>query len=200
MQWLSSAATVRRKLYEEMVAFGWAALSLWRVGVGQHHSDVHQRNRGGSLFTYNYDVTLDSLQNLVTGNQLCFSDVSGLTGTPTAPSGWTAANNTSSACPINSGTGVSGTPTNTAPSVLYTYTGTTTVAGPSDLGTFSLQSSTGSEGLVAYGAVAQKISNSLPTANQGDVDGPSAVPEPEWSALFGLGLVALAGLRRKYAR
>ena len=31
---------------------------------------------GGSLFTYNYDVTLDSLQNLVTGNQLCFSDVS----------------------------------------------------------------------------------------------------------------------------
>jgi len=155
---------------------------------------------GGSLFTYNYDVTLDSLQNLVTGNQLCFSDVSGLTGTPTAPSGWTAANNTSSACPINSGTGVSGTPTNTAPSVLYTYTGTTTVAGPSDLGTFSLQSSTGSEGLVAYGAVAQKISNSLPTANQGDVDGPSAVPEPEWSALFGLGLVALAGLRRKYAR
>jgi|SRR5579864_1207656 uncharacterized protein affecting Mg2+/Co2+ transport len=155
---------------------------------------------GGSLFTYNYSVTLDSLQNLVTGNQLCFSDVFGLTGTPTAPTDWNATNNTSSACPINSGTGVSGTPTNTAPSVLYTYTGTTTVNGaPSgkSLGTFSLQSSSGTEGLVAYGAIAQKASNSLATTNQGDVVGPSPVPEPEWSALLGLGLVALAGLRRK---
>ena len=113
---------------------------------------------GGSLFTYNYDVNLDSLQNLVSGNQLCFADVFGLTGTPTASLNWTAANNTSSACPINAGTGAPGTPTNTAPSVLYTYSGPT-INGPADLGTFSLQSTSGTTGLVAYGAVAQKMSN-----------------------------------------
>jgi hypothetical protein len=152
---------------------------------------------GGSLFTYNYDVNLDAQQNLVNGNELCFADVFGLTGTPMAPLNWVAANNTGSACTINAGTGVPGTPTNTAPSVLYSYSGPT-VNGPADLGTFSLQSTSGTTGLVAYGAVAQKMSNSLPTANQGDVDGPSAVPEPEWSALLGLGLVALVGLRRKF--
>ncbi len=153
---------------------------------------------GGSLFTYNYTAALDSLQTLVTGNQLCFADIFGLTGSPSAPIDWTAVNRPGLACPINAGTG---SPANVAPSVLYTYTGSATVDGPAPLGNFSFQSTGGSEGLVAYGAVAQKTSDGKATANQGTVLGPAAtppVPEPQWSALLlGLGILAFAGVRRK---
>lgn len=161
---------------------------------------------GSGPFTYNYSATLSPDQNLISGSQLCFSDVSGLTGTPTAPTNWSATNQLSSACPIASGVGT--TVANDAPSVLYTYSGPT-VSGPSSttstpLGNFAFQSTSGDATTeIGFGATAQKATGpeaGTPTANQGETLGPtpfSAVPEPEWTAFLGLGLVALAGLRRK---
>ncbi len=82
----------------------------------------------GGITTYTYDVDLDSQQNLITGNQLCFADVEGLTGTPTGPNAnWTASNNMTSGCPMNAG--ATGTVPNVASSVLYTYIGSATIDG-----------------------------------------------------------------------
>jgi hypothetical protein len=148
-----------------------------------------------SLFTFDYSVSLDSLQTLITGNELCFTNVAGLTGAPTAPTGWTATDETSG-CPINAGTTVP----NVGPSVLYTYTASTTVVGAATLGTFTFQSTDGGQGLVGYGAVAQKTSNGLITANQGDAVGPAVVPEPTtWLLLFS-GIAATAAVKRRLRR
>jgi len=152
---------------------------------------------GSGPYTWSYDVVLDSQQNLISGSQLCLADIFGLTGTPTAPSGWTAVNQTASNCPIDAGVGIP----NNAASVLYTYSGSTVVGTNQSLGTFTYQSLNGTEGLIAYGATAQKQSNSQPTANQGNVAGAtSAVPEPTTTAMVGIGLGLMALARRRLAK
>ena len=157
---------------------------------------------GSGPFTYTYSAELNPDQNLVMGDQFCFADVAGLTGTPTGPTAdWSASNRLSSACPINAGTTVP----NVGPSVLYTYNSATTIDGPSSLGTFTFQSTIGTTTPDDIGFGATAVKNSGPsagsaTANQGNITGPtSVVPEPEWSAmLLGLGLLAFAGIRRKF--
>jgi hypothetical protein len=148
---------------------------------------------GGGLFTFDYTAALDPQQNLVTGGELCFADVVGLTGTPTAPSGWIAANQVNSVCPILAGVSVP----NDLPSVLYTYSGATTVYGPADLGTFTLQSTVGSQGEIAYGAMAQNKSNLTLTANQGEDIGPSPIPEPSSMLLLIPALAVMALAKRQ---
>ncbi len=147
------------------------------------------------ITTYSYDVQLDGMQNLITGNELCLADVAGLTGTPTAPAGWTAVDNLSGNCPIATGV----TAPNNAPTVLYTYTAAASVSGPMDLGAFTLQSTIANVGTsnLAYGAIAQKKAPLSPAANQGEVNGPLAIPEPGSFALFGASLLGLGWLRRR---
>lgn len=151
--------------------------------------------------TYSYDVQLDSMQNLITGSQLCIADITGLTGTPTEVAGWTAANNLTGACPINAGVTVP----NSASSVLYTYTAAATIAGPLDLGIFTFQSTVSTAGTanLAYGAVDQKKSNLSVAANQGEVNGPLApviTPEPATLGLFGVTFVGLGLMKRRAVR
>lgn len=147
--------------------------------------------------TYSYDVNLDAQQNLITGSQLCFAGIGGLTGTPTAVAGWTAADS-SGACPLNA---VGTTTPNTGGSVLYTYTAAPTISGPPlgvDLGTFTFQSTVPfGTGNIAYGAVAQKASDLSMSANQGEVNGPVATPEPATLSFLGASLVGLGLMKRR---
>src|SRR5580658_6299533 len=64
--------------------------------------------------TYSYTLTLSVGEEVVSGDDFCFADVLGLTGTPTAPTGWTATDQPSSACPHIAGV----VNPNSAPSVL----------------------------------------------------------------------------------
>ena len=179
---------MRRVLFLALLTGGLASANIVPTFSGE--------SGGGSLFTFDYTAALDAEQNLVTGSELCFADVFGLTGTPTAPSGWTASNQVSSACPVSAGVSAP----NIAPSVLYTYTGTTTVYGPADLGTFTLQSTVGGLGEIAFGAIAQNKSNLTLTANQGENLGPSPLPEPSTGFVLIPVLVVMALAKRHLSR
>lgn len=149
------------------------------------------------ITTFSYDVQLDSMQNAITGSELCIADIAGLTGTPTAPTGWSASN-LAGACPINAGV----TDPNNAPSVFYMYTAAPTISGPMDLGTFTFQSIFSAVGTAndAYGAIAQKKNPLSIAANQGEVNGPLAIPEPATLSLFAASLVGVGLLKRRVVR
>jgi hypothetical protein len=164
---------------------------------------VNESPAGGGLFNFTYNVTLNPLENLITGSQLCFADIAGLAGTPTGPAVWNASNLATS-CPIPAGV----TAPNAAPAVLFTYTGPT-VLGSSNggmlvpLGMFTFQSTdSGTSGIIAYGAMDQTAANGASAANQGQATGPSAAsaaPEPGTLILVGSGLL-LVGLSRRLKR
>jgi hypothetical protein len=149
--------------------------------------------------TFSYSFALSAGENVQTGNTFCFADIEGLTGTESAPAGWTATTSTSGGCSIPAGI----TAPNAADSVTYTYTGTT-IDGAAALGTFTIQSTDSGVGAlkVAYGTSTEAVNPPGPDRNQGDVDGPvAASPEPTTlSLLMGGGLLGLGLLRRKNAR
>lgn len=182
----------------QVFGFGTVTLLVASASASIIPSFINTLTSAG-VTTFDYDVNLDNQQNLITGSELCLADVVGLTGTPTAPANWTAVNQPSSACPTPPGAGVI-LPNNPA-SVLYMYTGSTTIFGAPngvDLGTFTLQSLYSATALdVAYGGLAQKNSNSTLTSNQGQVVGPSAVPEPTTTAMVGIALALMALARRR---
>ena len=104
--------------------------------------------------TFFYSLALSAGENVQTGNTFCFSNIEGLTGTESAPTGWTATTSTSGGCSIPAGI----TTPNDADSVTYTYTGTT-IDGAAALGTFTIQSTDSGVGalMVAYGTSTEAI-------------------------------------------
>jgi len=151
---------------------------------------------------YNYSAVVDSSENVISGNELCLSGITGLVlGSEAAPTGWTVLSQSLTAgCSINAG---AGSP-NTGASITWQYTGAT-IDGQANLGTFSFESSDTAVGTLndAYGAVAVKnvAGGGGATANQGEVNGPiappSTTPEPATISLFGFGLVGIGLLKRR---
>jgi hypothetical protein len=148
--------------------------------------------------TFSYSLALSAGENVQTGSVFCFSDIEGLTGTESAPAGWTVTTSTSGGCSIPAGI----TAPNDADSVTYTYTGTT-IDGAAALGTFTIQSTDSAVGalMVAYGAATEAVNPPGPDRNQGDVDGPVAAnPEPATLSLIGGSLLGLGLVGRKAGR
>jgi hypothetical protein len=143
---------------------------------------------------------LSAGEEVVAGDDFCFADVLGLTGTPLAPTGWTATDEPSSACPHIAGV----VNPNSAPSVLYSYTGSTPITTAGSLGVFSFQSTLSAVGTdnIAYGALTDSPGNDTgPIEDVGDANGPeSSPPEPASLGLMGGSLIGLGLLGRRLLR
>jgi hypothetical protein len=148
--------------------------------------------------TYSYSLALSAGEDVQTGSEFCFANIAGLTGTGSAPAGWSVSQSTSGGCPgISAGV----TSPNAADSVLYTYSGNP-IDGATGLGTFTFKSTDGTVRTLslAYGADTEATNPVGPDHNQGDVNGPSASsPEPTTLGLIGGGLLGLGLFRRKIA-
>jgi hypothetical protein len=149
--------------------------------------------------TYSYTLSLSANEQIITGDTFCFADVLDLTGTPTAPTGWTATDEPSSACPHTAGI----TNGNNAPAVLYTYTGGTTITATGSLGTFTFQSTLSGVGTnnIGWGAFTDSTNDTGPILDAGDADGPtSSSPEPVSFGLMGGSLIGLGLLGKRLLR
>jgi len=148
--------------------------------------------------TYSYALALSAGEDVITGSEFCFANIDGLTGSATAPTGWTATQSTTSGCP---GVTAGVVAPNDADSVLFTYSGST-IVGAAALGTFSFKSTDSSTATlnIAYGADTEGTNPTGPDHNQGDVDGPAnSTPEPATLGLIGGSLLGLGLLRRTIA-
>ncbi len=151
----------------------------------------------GGNFQWNYTVNLTIDQTLTSGSYFTIYDFGAPIGATVQPAGWTFSSSLLGTTP---GT-VLPADDPTVFNLTWTYTGATTMIGPSGLGTFSAVSETSLNRPDNYAGSATKTSNGEPTANIGTV----SVPVPEMSALLpmvgvcGFGAIGLASsfLRRR---
>lgn len=163
---------------------------------------------GSSPYTWNYEISVDGLENLVAGNYFTIYDFAGYAGTActegtcgatiTAPAGWSDSVQLLGITPSMQAPFDSGTLEN----LTFYYTGAG-ITGPtaSDITGFSAESSfgtvTGPNGTFTYQAT-----NKMTGLDQGigPIEVPTATPEPVTTGLIGLALVGMAVARRKFAR
>lgn len=155
------------------------------------------------ITTWDYSAELDNTEEVEASqpSELCLANIPDLVMSgATAPTGWTVTGYYTNGCPNGL---LAGTPTtnNKGDAVLYTYVGTTLSGAPSGvaLGTFSFETTISTEGsnATAYGAQAIKLSPVGPDANQGQVNGPQAMPEPATLSLLFAGLAGVVVFGRK---
>jgi hypothetical protein len=167
---------------------------------------------GGGLFTWTYDVNLTLDQKLVGGLSgslpasvspgnttyagfFTIYDFAGFNGVWTAPAGWVFISQASGPTPSDVVPSDSASYSN----LTFAYTGSTTLTGPQDLGTFTAQSSysiptTGTFTARAFRSTGTQIGSVVD--NIGVTTVPN-VPEPATMALIGAGLLGLGLLRRR---
>jgi hypothetical protein len=155
---------------------------------------------GSGPYTWNYEISVDSLEELVAGTSYFtiydFTDY--VPGTITAPTGWTDSVQLLGITPATQNP----TDSATLENLTFTYEGTGNPTNISDLTGFSAESSLGSVastgGQFTYQAT--KISTGGLDQGIGSVEVPTATPEPVTTGLIGLALVGMAVARRKFAR
>lgn len=169
---------------------------------------------GGGLFTWTYDVNLTYDQKLVGGLStsspapasvsptntsypgfFTIYDFAGFNGVWTAPAGWVLSSQATGSTPSD----VLPTDSASVANLTFAYTGSATLTGPQDLGTFTAQSI---YGLPATGTFTARAFRSTGTNVGSVVDNIGVttvpnVPEPATMALIGAGLLGLGLLRRR---
>jgi hypothetical protein len=153
---------------------------------------------GSGPYTWNYEISVDSLEELVAGNYFTIYDIGGTLGTVSAPTNWTDSVQLTGITPPTQNPTDSGSIDN----ITFTYTGPTVEGALSDVTGFSFVDSLGSAsetgGQFTYQAT--KISTGGLDQGIGSVEVPTATPEPVTTGLIGLALVGMAVARRKFAR
>ncbi len=174
------------------------------VTVGLANADItpllFNVTPAGPDYTWNYEISIDSAEELVAGNYFTIYDIGGTIGTVTAPTGWTDSVQLTGITPSTQN------PTDNAAidNITFTYDGTSPQGptGTSALMGFSfvdnLGSVAGTTGTFTYSAT--KTGFTTPDQGQGGIEVPTATPEPVTTGLIGLALVGMAVARRKFAR
>jgi hypothetical protein len=151
-------------------------------------------------FQWNYDVNVTAKQTVNTGDYFTIYDFGSIIpNSATAPAGWTLTTNPIGVTPSK----VSPTDNPGVLNLTWTYTGANPIAGASDLGLFSVATTTNqirTGDFTGFATLNQGPQAGSKVSNVGNV----AVPVPEASALFPLvGLAAAVGftalLRRSRA-
>lgn len=156
---------------------------------------------GGGDFTWNYSATVTNDQTLTTGNYFTIYDFSNIAPTTiVTPANWSYTTQTIGVTP-----GLTNPPDSAAFfNITFTYNGPNAVAGPQDLGTFSINTNT-NQTMNGYFAAEARRSSGPNAGSPIDNVGHLAVPVPEMSALAplagfcGIGAIGLASsfLRRR---
>lgn len=192
---------------------GWlSAAVVWGFAASPARADIlaHFQSVAGSsgAFTWTYDATTAQGQGVVPGDYFEIVDFKGFTGGHSEPAGWTFLTSTNGPTPA----GTLPTDNGQMPNLVWTYTGSTPLTGPLDLGQFSANSNLGSSAtgqLVAFstqmsGADAgTKLSNISSLSVPTDSGTFAPVPEPATAGVMLLILpLALAGrfVRRRRAQ
>ena len=154
----------------------------------------------GNDYRWTYTVSASNSVRVQSGDYFTIYDFGGLDGNPQMPAGWAYSTADTGPVPFL----LAPTDDPTIANITFTYTGTTPIAGPADIGDFSVDSN-GNIPITTQWA-------SYSTRNGGPQDGQFATdlgytdvpeqitqpnnPEPAVSGIF-LGVAAMLGLRRR---
>jgi hypothetical protein len=184
------------------------------AGAGPVHADIvpaigpsDVTLQGDGNYQWDYHGELNPAEKVVTGDFFTIYDFNGFVpGTNMQPADWSFSSSNSGVTPtgllplVNMPGGIVDNPS--IPNLTWTYTGSTGIAGPADLGIFSAESTFGNETLSSFSAMATEqsgITKDSKVDNYGWTGAPappSTVPEPCTLALLGFGAAPLA-LRRR---
>jgi hypothetical protein len=187
-------------------------MGLVAAGTGPVHADIVPQIapsdvtlQGDGNYEWDYHGELNPAQMVTPGDFFTIYDFAGFVpGTNMQPADWSFSSSNSGITPtgllplINIPGGIPDNPS--IPNLTWTYTGSSTIPGPADLGIFSAESTFGDNTISAFAAEATQqwgFTEGSKVDNFGWTATPAPVtPEPCTLALLGFGAAPLA-LRRR---
>ena len=193
---------------QKLIGSALAMTALAVVGMGSARANINPTGApvvttAGGVSTFTYNVGVDAVQTVNSGDFFTFYDIAGLTGVTTSPANFSAIVSTYGP----TATGATGTATpndSTLPNLTFTYMGASPLIGPQSLGSFSFQSFfSGATTLQAF--VGRATTQSTPPNKNANLTSylgptPTAVPEPASVIPFALGGLGLLGLIARKTR
>jgi hypothetical protein len=176
-----------------LLSAGLAAMGLGLVAPPQARAGftilLANTTPSGGNTTFNFTASIAPDDSIVSGNFFRIYDFNGLTGTPTAPAGWTVSEANSNPTPppavlLEHGDDPA------IPNLTFTYTGAT-ITGPTTISGFSADSIFGQSSTIKdfVGQDTKAATGSL-VDSRGDIAVPGpAVPEPSGLITMSLGTI-----------
>jgi hypothetical protein len=185
-----------------LLACGLLALPAGRADAGFTIS-LGSVAPSGPNFVFNYTASIPAPDQIVSGDFFRIYDFSGLVGTPTVPTGWTASvANSNPTPPPNVILSHGDDPA--IPNLTFTYTAATPITGPVVLPGFSAVSSLDGTSVKDFAGRDTAATAGSKVDSVGDVSvpriTPTAVPEPAGIVSLGLGVIFLEALLLRRSR